>query len=513
MAKPNEKLAESLKVLKALQDNDIVGIRSSEISRTHRERLQENGYLKEVSKGWYIAANPEEQEGDTTSWYIAYWKFCSRYLNEKYGEDYTISAEQSIILHAENKTVPKQLIVRATKAPNKTIELLHGGSVYEMQSGLPKSGEIIPKEGIRMLSLTSALVNMSPVMYQHDVIEVRTALSMIRDASEILPPLLTGGHPIIAGKLAGAFRNNNQPEIADEIIKTMKSAGYKIKETDPFNSQSNTTLIGRSPYINRIKLMWEDMRKTVINNFPTEPGIPSNHDAYLTAVDEIYITDAYHSLSIEQYVVSKELIEKVQTGEWDAANNENDRKQKDAMAARGYWLASKAVKQSIHAVLKGANSGKVFSEEHRDWYRELFAPSVVAGIIDLADLAGYRSSSVNIKDARHVPPSVDAVRDAMPVLCELLTTESNASVRAVLGHLIFVFIHPYRDGNGRMGRFLMNLMLASGGYPWMVIPVQQRKEYMNALDVASADGNIEPFSKFIGELVNASMKGEPVAKI
>jgi Fic family protein len=101
----------------------------------------------------------------------------------------------------------------------------------------------------------------------------------------------------------------------------------------------------------------------------------------------------------------------------------------------------------------------------------------------------------------------------MPVLCELLTTESNASVRAVLGHLIFVFIHPYRDGNGRMGRFLMNLMLASGGYPWMVIPVQQRKEYMNALDVASADGNIEPFSKFIGELVNASMKGEPVAKI
>jgi Fic family protein len=44
------------------------------------------------------------------------------------------------------------------------------------------------------------------------------------------------------------------------------------------------------------------------------------------------------------------------------------------------------------------------------------------------------------------------------------------SVRVVLGHFVFVYIHPYIDGNGRMGRFLMNLMLASGGYPWAVIP-------------------------------------------
>jgi hypothetical protein len=38
-----------------------------------------------------------------------------------------------------------------------------------------------------------------------------------------------------------------------------------------------------------------------------------------------------------------------------------------------------------------------------------------------------------------------------------------AGVRVVLGHFIFVYIHPYMDGNGRMGRFLMNVMLAGGG--------------------------------------------------
>ncbi len=69
------------------------------------------------------------------------------------------------------------------------------------------------------------------------------------------------------------------------------------------------------------------------------------------------------------------------------------------------------------------------------------------------------------------------------------------------------------DGNGRMGRFIMNLMLASGGYPWTVIPVQQRNEYMKALEEASVNLNILPFVEFMSRLVNNSMLGKPVASI
>jgi Fic family protein len=68
----------------------------------------------------------------------------------------------------------------------------------------------------------------------------------------------------------------------------------------------------------------------------------------------------------------------------------------------------------------------------------------------------------------HAPASYAAIRDAMPELFSLLREEPEASVRVVLGHFIFVYIHPYIDGNGRTGRFLMNTMLASGGYPWTV---------------------------------------------
>jgi Fic family protein len=52
----------------------------------------------------------------------------------------------------------------------------------------------------------------------------------------------------------------------------------------------------------------------------------------------------------------------------------------------------------------------------------------------------------------------------MPERIELLRAEPDAGVRAVLGHFMFVYIHPYMDGNGRVGRFLMNTMMASGGY-------------------------------------------------
>ncbi len=87
----------------------------------------------------------------------------------------------------------------------------------------------------------------------------------------------------------------------------------------------------------------------------------------------------------------------------------------------------------------------------------------------------------------------------MPTLFNLLEREPEASVRAVLGHWMFGYIHPYPDGNGRMARFLMNAMLASGGYQWTVIEVGDRKAYLSALDRASIEMDILPFAKFIAK--------------
>ena len=96
----------------------------------------------------------------------------------------------------------------------------------------------------------------------------------------------------------------------------------------------------------------------------------------------------------------------------------------------------------------------------------------------------------------------------MPVLFELLAAEAEPAVRVVLGHFVFVYIHPYMDGNGRMGRFLMNVMLASGGYPWTIVPLERRDDYMAALEAASVKQDIGPFARFVGGLVDAGLHGQ-----
>ncbi len=114
----------------------------------------------------------------------------------------------------------------------------------------------------------------------------------------MLALLLEGGHSTIAGRLAGAFRNAGHDRIADDIVKTMHAAGYTVRESDPFENKALIVLTAReaSPYVNRIRLMWEEMRQPVLDAFPASPGIPDDPDVYLKAVDEVYVSDAYHSL-------------------------------------------------------------------------------------------------------------------------------------------------------------------------------------------------------------------------
>jgi hypothetical protein len=395
------------------------------------------------------------------------------------------------------------LLVRSPKGGNKPLGLLHGTSLFDLRLDLPPAADMEVRDGIRLMRLPAALIWCGPSQFTARPIELRAAIAMIADASEVLDRLLAGGHSKVAGRLAGAFRNVGREQIADDIVAAMRAADYTVNEIDPFEDASPVTFAARetSPYVNRLRLGWQQMREQVLEHFPAPPGLRKNPASYLKEVDAIYVSDAYNSLSIEGYRVTEKLIERVRSGNWNPDAGGSDRDQRNALAARGYWQAFQSVKKSVHKVLGGRNPGAIADKDHGAWYRELFGPGVTAGLIKPSNLAGYRNGPVYIRRSAHVPPRPEAVRELMPALFDLLQQEKEAAVRVVLGHFMFVYIHPYFDGNGRMGRFLMNLMLAAGGYTWTVVPLAKRDSYLSALEAASVDRDIRPLTKFLADLI------------
>lgn len=507
MATAHEKLAKSLTALKILQDAERTAIRTDDLSRTDRDRLTRAGYLQPVMRGWYIPCRPGERPGDTTAWYAAYWTFCRDYLKERFGRNWCLSPQQSLRLHAGDWAAPIQLLVRAQGASNRIVELLHGSTLYDVAAALPDKEDRTMVNGLNLYTIDAGLVQVPETFYRSNAVEVTTCLAAVMDASGILRLLLKGGLVVRAGRLAGAFRRIGRTDLAGQIVSTMKAAGQAVTESDPFAPEANIAAPLRqvSPYVNRIRLLWEKMREDLPDGFP-EPKPVNDPDGYIERMEAVIDQDAYHSLSIEGYQVSEELIAKIREGSWDPDDVQVDRDQRDAMAARGYLDAFEKVKASIISVLAGQTPGDVADKDLQTWYQALFGPSVKAGLTRAEFLAGYRSHVVHIRGSRHSPPSPEALRDAMPAFHEMLSSEEDPVARIVLGHFIFAYIHPFPDGNGRTARFLMNLMCAAAGYPWLIIKVEQRDEYMASLECASVDQDIRPFANFLANSLKTQMK-------
>ncbi|MEZ4362339.1 MAG: Fic family protein [Kofleriaceae bacterium] len=125
------------------------------------------------------------------------------------------------------------------------------------------------------------------------------------------------------------------------------------------------------------------------------------------------------------------------------------------------------------------------------------SPHVAAGLIDAKALAGYRHGPGFIRHSQHVPPRWEVVPEAMNAVLELIEGEAEAAVRAVLGHWLLGYVHPFPDGNGRVARFVMNTLLVAGGYPWTIIQVDDRDAYLATLEAASVTGEVRPFAQFV----------------
>lgn len=131
---------------------------------------------------------------------------------------------------------------------------------------------------------------------------------------------------------------------------------------------------------------------------------------------------------------------------------------------------------------------------------------ILSGIDD-ANAGCYRRVPVRISGSRTVLPNPMKVPDLMEQFNHwLTTTDEDIVYKAINAHYRLVTIHPFKDGNGRTARLLMNLILMQAGFTPTIIRKIDRKRYLDALEKYQTTGNEDTYHNFMLTALNRSLK-------
>jgi Fic family protein len=149
---------------------------------------------------------------------------------------------------------------------------------------------------------------------------------------------------------------------------------------------------------------------------------------------------------------------------------------------------------------------------HEHEIRQIHA-LVLKGVDD-TNAGSYRSVPVEISGSEYRPPEPQRVPPEMEVYAKWLTpatsevqdfASADGLLNAAVAHTWLVYIHPFVDGNGRVARMLMNLVLMRYGFPIAVITREDRLRYYDALE-ASQTSDLSPFLSLVTECVEESLE-------
>jgi len=124
--------------------------------------------------------------------------------------------------------------------------------------------------------------------------------------------------------------------------------------------------------------------------------------------------------------------------------------------------------------------------------------------IDEAEPRRFRSGYVAISGSKYFPPPAYEVR----FLVEHLNSNPfrlDSVELAFKAHLWLVSIDPFRDGNGRVARLLMGLILLRGGYPPAIIRKELRRRYLSVIEKAQTRLDFKPYYDFMAQELLTTM--------
>lgn len=125
----------------------------------------------------------------------------------------------------------------------------------------------------------------------------------------------------------------------------------------------------------------------------------------------------------------------------------------------------------------------------------------------MPDAGAFRTVPVYIRGARLTPPPASRVPALMDEWIAWIRDDApgyDPLVAAVIAHHGFEAVHPFADGNGRVGRLLLNLLLMRAGYPPALLLREWRLAYVRALSAADT-GKYTPLANLVGRAVEGGL--------
>ena len=319
------------------------------------------------------------------------------------------------------------------------------------------------------------------------------------------------GRPVVFARIGLLAREAGNVELADRIATTLHDLGA----TTPSPSKTGLGRLVLPPTVTsapQTSAPWLDcfaelfgrgaaQLRTAKVRSPQRPRLPRRE--VLAVARAAKREDTYHSTTIEGYRVSREEVEAVLSGKATRAGRTAEEVER-LVALKGYAVA---FDKTLDLLLERTGRVALSEELIHDLYAALWWPSIDAGIVAATELRSWRSRPGFIRGSLHVPPGPEKVPGLMALYCRLVNDlEAPPVIRAAMAHWAFETIHPYPDGNGRLGRLLMNLTLGAEGQPWVTIVAEDRTEYFAALQRAQVNEEFGTWGRFVATRAARSRK-------
>ncbi|GMQ81726.1 MAG: Fic family protein [Rhodothermia bacterium] len=496
---------ESLTWLESLAKEDRIPVlRKSEFPNENVLRsLRASDLLIRIPGGLYLIRRPGATEQEVIQ--QLYWPIIER-IQEGYSPC-VLERESAVRVYIGIETPPPKLRLRQgrNKSTND-IKLTRGLSLLV-------SPGIIDVERTRSISVAGIPISLDdPVrvlfglqvsVLKENLDEICTWLqSLLLPREEIEQAYDEFPRPVVIRRLAHLAIDAGNEELASSLNSVVrKKQNVRIGRgqtgvgkallVPSYIRRHRTT---RRPWLDRLNNLMALFQDQITQVLEDSEFLQLRNDMkdLIDQAREAKTFDLYHSTSIEGYRLRYEDVSVILGG--DPAGGLSEVDVKNRMAVLGYSRAFDSLLERFESteIPVGIDNKLIF-----DLYVSLFYPSVEAGIVGSDQLAEWRSAPVFIRNTTYVPPSAGRIPEMMDVFISNLEKVADPVSKAILCHLILVSIHPFPDGNGRVGRFLMNTAFLNGHRPWLTIREYERDIYFRSLRQAQLEDDASAFAKFI----------------